>query len=402
MNMNDAAPPAMRLLRGNSTLPDGAAAATSASTVNDPVSVLRAMAEHRREMTSLPESMQAGDWFNLDPRAAVDTPGVHPVMRAVLRRKDGDGRKRFAAAVRRTCERLAEVPVGTFASCDSEQVLAFPWHHLTVEAAAEYRVQIYRQFDKQGTRNDTIVALRAVLKQCYQVGLISMLRYQRLLDELYTVAPGPSTRRRRLTEAEIAALMTACATVGSAAARARNTAIVAIFVTTGMRIGELCAIELDDWDQADGTIRLRGTKNGFDHVVFVHPAALPYLQQWLSVRGTSPGALFSSVLAHAEYSSITMAGVRYMLRSRAQAAGVAPFGSHDFRRTFATTQLRLHDVALVSKLLNHRDMRATMIYDMASEDEQRAAVGKLHLPASDSLLPAVDAPQPNDPIDQAG
>lgn len=340
----------------------------------------RRRAEHTRAEPGRPEF-----WADPDPAAAAKCVLGHPVDRALGRRKSGPSLEGFTGAVRRACERLMDVAGDarpTERRLTPEEVRDYPWHHIDLDLAAAFRESVYAQFRKTSTRNDAICAVRAVVRECYRAGLISPLRRDRLFEELVTVAPGPSSKRRRLTQTDINQLLDACETMGTTRAQARNTAIVALFRTSGIRVSELVAIDITDCDLDDGTIRLRDTKNGRDHLVFLHPDAIPYLERWIDLRGSRPGVLFTP-LNRADTGPIRPISVRYMLRTRAQAAGVAPFGSHDFRRTFATELLRTHDVALVGKLLNHVKTASTVTYDLADEQEQRAAVARIQLTASD-------------------
>jgi integrase len=201
------------------------------------------------------------------------------------------------------------------------------------------------------------------------------------METLYTMAPGRSTRRHRIAADEFDALMGACLTTGSPFARARNSAIVALFRTTGLRVSELVRLDLADWDRREDTLALRDTKNGDPHTVFLHPGTKALLLDWLEVGGDAPGKLFRGVRAPRDV-ALRPTSVRSMLASRCGAAGIEPFGTHDFRRTFATEMLRRYDAALVSKLLNHRKLSSVLIYDMSTDDEMRHAVGSIDLPAS--------------------
>lgn len=299
----------------------------------------------------------------------------HPVPRTISQRGTPNRQRDLASAIRRTCSRLQGLDDDAISP---EEVLAFPWHQLTPDDAEEFRQHIYRRFSNQRTRNDNVCVLRAVVVNCYRAGLISPLRRDLIVENLYTSAPGRSTNRRRLSDGEIAALLQACETVGSERARHRNTAIVALMRTTGMRSSEVVALNLADWDRAHGTLLLRNTKNGRPHTVFVHPATNVYLTRWLGTRGITPGALFTAVVGASTHHLSTFS-LRYMLKRRGEAAGLRPFGSHDFRRTFATELLRTHDHALVSRLLNHEKLSSTLVYDMVEDDLQRAAVESVRL-----------------------
>lgn len=324
------------------------------------------------------------DWADPDPGATLKLPpGQHPVDRALARSRSGKARDSAAGKLRLAWELLAGAEQLSFTPDD---VRAYPIHQLTVEDAADYRELIYGRYPAQSSRNDMISMVRRVLRQCYRKGLMSALRQELLFEELYTVAPGRSPQRERFTREEIAALMVACATIGTAKARVRNLAILVLFRLTGMRVAELVKLQLADWNPAASTLLLRFTKNKRDHVVYLLPEAVPYLEAWLRVRGDAPGAMFTP-LTGTDLRSLDPVTVRYMLSTRAEAAGVERFGGHDFRRTFVTELLDSgHDYKLVGDLVNHVKPASTGIYDLRGEREQRRAVASLRLPSLDDLL----------------
>lgn len=319
------------------------------------------------------------DWADPDPGAALALPErSHPVRRMLERSKE-EYRRDLEGALRITLELMLGVPTG---SLPASAVFAHPWHLMTPDEAADLHRLVYRTYPRQGTRNDKISQVRRVVTQCHRAGLISALRRDLLLEELYTVAPGRSGAGRALTDREIADLMHACATMGTAQARARNSAIVAVFRSTGARVSEVAKLELADWDRQAATLTLRDTKNGRDHVVFLHPTTNEHLAAWVRVRGARPGPLFSNLNDPTTTAPLQPVSILFMLRSRGAAAHVAPFGSHDFRRTFASDMLMRYDAALVSQLLNHTKLDSTLIYDRRGDALQRAAVASVRLPAA--------------------
>lgn len=317
-----------------------------------------------------------GDWFDPCPAAGLDLGLGHtPYDRTLQRWREGVSRDRAKSRFR-MARRFLSGSRGVDVSEDA--LRAHPWHQLTVDDARDVHAAIARHYGTQASRNDLICVLRAVIRECYKLGLLSALRRELLLEELYTIAPGASTRRHRITDKEFDRLMDACLEVGTEFARARNSAIVALFFTTGIRVSELVHLSLADWDRREDSLVLTRTKNNDPHTVYLHPGTKALLLTWLEVRGEAPGRLFPGAgkpLGRA----VHPASIRYMLRTRCRAAGIPTFGTHDFRRSFATTLLRRHDAALVSKLLNHRKLTSTLIYDMSSADEMRAAVESINL-----------------------
>lgn len=345
----------------------------------------------RAQQPSVADDERTGDWALPDADALARlAESRHPVGRVVARQTQTPRlAQNFKGRIRQALERLTDSERGTRTWAD---VLAFAWHHLTVEDAAEYRRAVHRQYTKVTTRNDAISVLRRIVTECQRCGFISSQRRDHLLDELPTVAPGPSTRRRRLSPDDIACLLRAAAANPNPVAAARDSAIIAVFATTGIRSCELVGLDSSDWDEDGRTLLLQKTKNGRSHLVFVHPVAVAYLRHWLDLRPGGAGALFTPVVGHStrHLHPKTVAEILDRITVR---SGVRHFGSHDFRRTVATTLLRSHDASLVSKILNHKKLSSTLIYDLASDDEMRNAIATLGLPTTpecDESRPAQD------------
>lgn len=348
--------------------------------------------EQRRTTHTRDISDRPNDWAHPDPAAILDPPiGADPITR-IRRRRRTEG---IIDDARRLCALLQDVAPR---SLGHDQVRAYPWHHVTAEAASDYRRAIYARYTLKSTRNNYMSSLRVIVIECHRAGLISPLRRDLVLEQLYTHAPDPSTNRRRLSAADIATLLAFCEKLPDPRAVARDTCIVALLYTTGMRVGELAKLRVDDFDPEHETLLLRETKNGHNHTVFLHPQALAYLTRWLKVRGEAPGALITALTGD-DVTQVHRATIRWALQTRGRAAGLGHFTAHDFRRTFATELLRTHDPSLVGKLMNHRKLSSTMVYDLASDDEQRHAVALLDLPAPAAATPA--SPTPTRVVDAA-
>lgn len=332
------------------------------------------------------------DWAHPDPAAHLALPPGHrPMDRALLRSKEGVSRANFLSRTRMVHALLTGLD---HRETTREHLDAFAWHQVSVDDAEDFRRAVYRHYPAQSSRNDVVCVLRRLLDECYRRGLISPLRRDLLRERLYTVAIDPeSTRRRRLSADEIAALMGAAAANPNPRAAARDTAIFALFRTTGMRCCELVRATIADLDLTEHTLLLRETKNGHPHTVFLHPQAEEYLRLWLVHRGTEPGALFTALTRH-DLTHLCETAVRDMLHRRRREAQIATFATHDFRRTFASDLLGRFDPALVSRLLNHRKIDSTMRYDVRGDELKRTAVASLALPIMPPTLPQPDAASP--------
>lgn len=341
--------------------------------------VERAEARHL-ERAQHPERFQSS-WYDPDPKALMALPsGAHPVNRYLLELKQT---KRHQAHRRNLIQGiLAHLTEINRKDATWDKVLAYPWHQVTPDDAITYYQAICRKFPNRNTQHMYIQILRCIVNRCVRAKVMSRLRAEQILEHLPIKKDRGLPRKvHRLTAAEATALMKA-ASEDPPFVRRREQAILAVFLTTGMRASELCALELADWDQREEVLQLRETKNGKDREVPVDTRTAAYLRLWLDERGTLPGPLFvrKSSEPDAVGRELDRGFVLGRIQRLARRANVPSLGTHDFRRTVATTLLRTHDAAIVSKLLGHSSLEATLIYDLSGREEQKSAIGSLPLP----------------------
>jgi integrase len=360
---------------------DGAGESGETEQPANPVEGLLARSAKRRQQQSSDPERHLGSWFDPDPEAASKLPAHrHPVTR-LLETTRPNRRSRKTSEVRTTYRLLTGAPGGPVAWDD---VLAYPWHQITPDAARELYRAIKSRYSNRNTRHGYITITRAILRQCRAAKLISAGRYAELVEELPTSSlRGATQHRRRLTPAEIGQLMAACSQ-GTPLRAARDSAMLAVFVTTGMRVGELARLDLSDWDRDNDLLTLRDTKNGRDHEVPVDPRTARFLHEWLAYRGTAAGPLFVSTegmpVRLTRLTRLSTHAVRARAQLWAERAGIGHLTTHDFRRTVASILLRTTDASLVGRLLNHTDLATTLVYDITTEEEQRGAISTLPLP----------------------
>jgi integrase/recombinase XerC len=100
------------------------------------------------------------------------------------------------------------------------------------------------------TVNRHIAAMRSVSKLARMLGLITW----------FLEAPGVKAERRRDTRgptiADVRRML--ALTAGDSEVETRNYAIVVTFVCVGLRVSELCGLNLEDLDLARGTVWIKG------------------------------------------------------------------------------------------------------------------------------------------------
>ncbi|MBD1550192.1 tyrosine recombinase XerC [Pseudomonas typographi] len=141
----------------------------------------------------------------------------------------------------------------------------------------------------------------------------------------------------------------------------RNQAILELFYSCGMRLSELCGLDLDGLDLAAGLVQVVG-KGNKHRVLPVGRKAREALQAWLQLRGAaSPAdrALFVSQRGR----RLGVRGVQFVVgKAGAQALG-QHLHPHMLRHSFASHLLESsQDLRAVQELLGHADISTTQIY----------------------------------------
>src|SRR4051794_33244977 len=137
---------------------------------------------------------------------------------------------------------LLGVPVDTVA-----------WHELRFAHVAAIRQHLTERGAAPATVNLTLAALRGVARYARNLGLLPAEEYERIRD----VRPARGSRLpagRAATSGELAALVHACAADASPAG-ARDTAVLAVLYTGGVRRAELAGLDLADCSTDPPTLR---------------------------------------------------------------------------------------------------------------------------------------------------
>ena len=143
-----------------------------------------------------------------------------------------------------------------------------------------------------------------------------------------------------LTDDELRALIGACATPHSTGPHEplhhrRDEAIVRLMLETGVRVGEVVALEIGDLDLDTGLVTVRRGKGGAGRVVPIGPAAVEALRRYLALRDQHRLAHASDLWLGERGRRFGYDGLSRALRRRAQRAGIQGFHPHKLRHTAA-------------------------------------------------------------------
>lgn len=148
-----------------------------------------------------------------------------------------------------------------------------------------------------------------------------------------------------------------------------------LLFTTGMRVGELCAIRLPDIDLASRSILIRGKGSRERRVFLVDDGITALLTDYIARRSPALPDL-DRLLLGPRGTAVTPDTIRKSLHRHAEALALnRRITPHMFRHTAATELLENGvDIRFVQKLLGHASISTTEIYTHVTDSSLRDAV----------------------------
>jgi site-specific recombinase XerD len=163
---------------------------------------------------------------------------------------------------------------------------------------------------------------------------------------------------------------------------ARDAAILELFYSTGMRLGELLGLCAGDLNQEEQTVKVTG-KGNKQRILPIGSRAMEALQLYLGVRERlvgpekrDPGTLFVTKRGKPMSPKGVNIIVGRYINSVSESEKKSP---HVLRHTFATHLLdRGADLQAVKELLGHASLSTTQIYTHVSVDRLRKVYSQAH------------------------
>jgi site-specific recombinase XerD len=255
---------------------------------------------------------------------------------------------------------------------------------LTEEQVRKFRLYLHRQPGskvgkrvepmKRRTQNYYLIALRAFLKYLRKRGI------EALSPERIELAKVPERSLDLISGAELARLMKAPDT--KTLEGKRDTAILELLFSTGLRISELCALSIDDIDLTRDEFSVRG-KGDKIRVVFLSDTAKSALKEYLTKRKDMDEAMFIRYGRKANDGGdrrISPRAVQRLIKKYAAKAGITrKVTPHVIRHSFATDLLQNGaDLRSVQALLGHANIGTTQVYTHVTDKHLREVHKKFH------------------------
>lgn len=151
----------------------------------------------------------------------------------------------------------------------------------------------------------------------------------------------------------------------------RDLAMIDLFASSGMRVGELVALNREDINFSERECVVLG-KGDKERMVYFDARTKLHLQDYLAERSDTNPALF--VTLRAPHERLQIGGVESRLRNLGQQLHLQKVHPHKFRRTLATTAIdKGMPIEQVQQLLGHQKIDTTMHYAMVKQQNVKLA-----------------------------
>jgi integrase/recombinase XerD len=161
--------------------------------------------------------------------------------------------------------------------------------------------------------------------------------------------------------------------------RIQEAALIETLFSTGIRVSELAALNLNDVDMERLALSVRGKGSREREVPIVCEAFRKILSEHMGRRQLNGLAADSPVFINRRGSRISDQSVRVILGRHASNIGTRRITPHMLRHSIATLLLEEGvDLRHIQRLLGHSSITTTTIYAHVSENSQRRMLARRH------------------------
>jgi len=251
---------------------------------------------------------------------------------------------------------------------------------ITDENVRKFRLWLNRQEGvagseiKKKTQNYYLIGLRGFLKYMARRGVKS------LPPERIELAKVGARDLDLIGENELERLLNAA--VGETLKDLRDKAILELLFSTGLRVSELCSLNIDSVDLNKDEFSVRG-KGEKVRVVFLSPAAKDAIKKYLDKRADMDEAMFIQLGRGTEDKDklrLTSRSIERIVKHYAIKAGISKkVTPHIIRHSFATDLLQNGaDIRSVQMMLGHSSISTTQVYTHVTDKQLRDIHKKFH------------------------
>jgi len=155
----------------------------------------------------------------------------------------------------------------------------------------------------------------------------------------------------------------------------RDYAIIQLFLQCGLRLKELCDIQLRDVriTERTGELKIPAGKGGRPREIPLNKTAREAIMDYLAVRPSTRG------VRHLFYSQkrrpLAPRSIQDIVKKHLEMAGLGKYSCHSLRHLFATNLYNKHkDILLVKEALGHKQLVTTLRYSHKTKKEIQDAL----------------------------
>ena len=151
----------------------------------------------------------------------------------------------------------------------------------------------------------------------------------------------------------------------------RDTAMIDLLYSTGIRVGELVKLNIEDIDFSERECVVFG-KGDKERRVYFDAKSKIHLKNYIESRKDNNPALF--VTLNAPYDRLKISGVEIRIRELGRMLNLEKVHPHKFRRTMATRAIdKGMPIEQVQKILGHSQIDTTMQYAIVNQNNVKAS-----------------------------
>jgi site-specific recombinase XerD len=257
---------------------------------------------------------------------------------------------------------------------------------ITLDKVRSYRLYLNRLDGAEGeqmkkiTQNYHLIAIRALLKYLAKRDIES------LAPEKIELADAKRKQIGFLEPREVEDLLSAPTKFEKKPeVVARDTAILETLFSTGLRVSELCSLNIDQINLERREFTVRG-KGGKDRVVFISGSAASAIGVWLKCRHDSAKPLFihfsgfKNEEEEGDFMRLTPRSIQRLIVKYSKLAGITKkVTPHVLRHSFATDLLiNGADIRSVQAMLGHSSITTTQMYTHVTDQQLREVHKAFH------------------------
>lgn len=255
---------------------------------------------------------------------------------------------------------------------------------IDAELLRKYRLRLNRVSDDKGHR------LTPATQGYYLIALRGFLKYL-AKREIESLDPSlielPKSHRPQVTFLHVDELQSILDNIDlDTQTGLRDRAIFELLFSSGLRVSELCNLNIKDvnLDRREFVVRGKGSK---DRPIFIDESAANRVKDYLCTRHDTLPALFlnnsknpGAPTTSGDYRRLTPRSIERIIEKYTRLAGITKHVTpHTLRHTFATDLLMNGaDLRSVQSLLGHSDISTTQIYTHITDTHLKDVHEKFH------------------------